>query len=99
MNASGTAWCRASMCRACGRIVKHKPHGGPQRFHWCRLRWLSRMRERVRSAAWEEGYRFALNNVSDPMVYADLSDYGSGWAGAIKAGGIKITIPPEGRSS
>lgn len=88
MTVAEVSWCGASMCRVCGRTVEHKPFGGPQRFHWCRLRWLARMRERVRSAAWDEGYRFALDNIGDPMVYADLTEYGTGWAGAIRAGGI-----------
>ena len=70
--------------------MKHKPSGGPRRSHWCRLRFVSRWREHIRSAAWREGYRFALDNISDPMVYADLTEYGNGWAGAIKAGGIVI---------
>lgn len=90
---SEVSWCGASMCRACGRTVKHKPHGGPQRFHWCRVRLLSRMREQVRSTAWRDGYRFALDNISDPLVYADLADYGTGWAGVIEAGAIEIRVP------
>lgn len=87
---SDWTWCAASMCRSCGRTVRHKPHGGAQRFHWCRLRWLSRRGERIRSEAWWDGYQFALNNISDPMVYADLTDYGTGWSGVIKQGGITI---------
>lgn len=87
---SELSWCAASMCLACGRTVKHKPYGGPRRFHWCRIRLISRWRRHIQSAAWEDGYRFALDNISDPLVYADLSDYGSGWAGAIAAGGIAV---------
>lgn len=86
---AAVSWCAASKCRACGRTVRHKPHGGPQRFHWCRLRLVSRWRERIRSAAWEDGYRFAVDHIEEPMVYADVAEYGTGWAGAIKTG---ITI-------
>lgn len=73
-----------------GRLVKHKPHGGPHRFHWCRLRWLSRRTERVRSAAWQDGYRFAVDHIEEPMVYADVAEYGTGWAGVLQTG-ITIT--------
>ena len=81
----------ASMCRACGRTVRHKPYGGPHRFHWCRLRWFSRRVERVRSAAYWDGYRFAVDHIEEPMVYADVSEYGTGWAGIVAEGGITIS--------
>lgn len=80
----------ASMCPSCKRMVRHKPFGGPQRWHGCRLRWVARRVAQARMEGWDEGYRFALDNVSDPMVYADLSEYGTGWAGAIARGGITI---------
>lgn len=89
---SGISWAGASMCRACGRTVEHKPYGGPHRFHWCRLRWMSRHRERIRAAAWEDGYRFACDNIEEPMVYADVANYGDGWAGAVRNG---ITISAD----
>lgn len=90
---SDVTWCAASMCLTCGRTVKHRPNGGSQKFHGCRLRLISRWRRRVWSAAWEDGYRFAVDHIEDPMVYADVTDYGTGWAGAIRAGGI--TLSPD----
>jgi hypothetical protein len=58
----------------------------------CRLKWIARRIARARSEGWDEGYRFALDNVSDPLVYADLTEYGTGWAGLIQRGGITIDI-------
>jgi hypothetical protein len=78
------------MCGRCKRVVKHKPYGGPHRWHGCRLRWIARRVAQAECRGWSDGYRFALDNVSDPMVYADISDYGSGWAGLVERGGIVI---------
>lgn len=85
----------ASVCPKCKRMVKHKPFGGPHRWHGCRLRWITRRVARARSEGWNEGYRFALENVSDPMVYADLNEYGTGWARLIAKGGLTITAGDE----
>jgi hypothetical protein len=86
----------ASVCPSCRRMVRHKPQGGPHRWHGCRLRWIARRVARSRSEGWDEGYKFAVDNVSDPMVYADIAEYGAGWAGLIARGGI--TINSEGTS-
>lgn len=83
-------WAAASMCDSCKRVVKHKPRGGPHRRHGCRLRWIARRVAQAELRGWWDGYRFALDNVSDPMVYADISDYGTGWAGVAERGGIRI---------
>jgi hypothetical protein len=87
---SDATWAAASVCPACKRLVKHRPYGGPHRRHGCRLRWIARRIALARSAGWDEGYRFALDNISDPMVYADLTEYGTGWAGVIAQGGLSI---------
>ena len=89
---SETSWAGASVCPSCKRMVRHKPQGGPLRWHGCRLRWIARRVARAKAAGWNEGYRFALDNISDPMVYADLNEYGSGWAGVIRRGGIQINV-------
>lgn len=91
---SEIAYASRSVCRGCKRMVRHKPQGGPHRWHGCRLRWIARRVARAESRGWNDGYRFALENVSDPMVYADLTKYGSGWAGLIAAGGL--TLDTEG---
>lgn len=88
---SGITYAGKSVCPSCKRIVRHKPMGGPLRWHGCRLRWIARRVARARSEGWDEGYRFALDNISDPLVYADLTEYGTGWAGHIARGGIEIT--------
>lgn len=88
--AESATWAGASVCPSCKRMVRHKHHGGPRRWHACRLRWIARRVARARSEGWDEGYSFALRNISDPMVYADLSEYGSGWAGLVERGGIEI---------
>ncbi len=85
------AYAGESACPSCKRMVRHKPRGGPLRRHGCRLRWVARRIARARSAGWDEGYRFALRNISDPLVYADLTEYGTGWVGLIQQGGINIT--------
>lgn len=87
----------ASVCPACKRMVKHKPFGGPHKWHGCRLRWIARRVAHAKSAGFDEGYQFALDNISDPMVYADLNEYGTGWAGLIAQGGIQIDCGEEGK--
>lgn len=84
------SWAGASICPKCKRMVKHKPQGGPHRWHGCRMRWIARRVARSYFTGWDEGYKFALDNVSDPMVYADLNEHGTGWAGVIEQGGITI---------
>lgn len=94
---SGVSWASKSVCTSCKRMVRHKPQGGPHRWHGCRLRWIARRVARAKSSGWDEGYEFALHNISDPMVYADLTEYGTGWAGLIEQGGLVIeagTEPP-----
>jgi hypothetical protein len=85
----------ASVCPKCKRMVRHKPFGGPHRGHGCRLRWIARRVAQAESRGWNDGYRFALDNISDPMVYADLANYGSGWAGLIEQGGLMLTSDAE----
>ena len=87
---SDVTFAGASVCRNCKRMVMHKPYGGPHRWHGCRIRWIARRVAQAESRGWDEGYRFALENISDPMVYADLSRYGSGWAGLVEQGGVVI---------
>jgi hypothetical protein len=93
---SECSYAAASMCGKCKRMVKHKPPGGPHRRHGCRLRWIARRVAQAETRGWNEGYKFALENVSDPMVYADISDYGSGWAGLIEQGGITLDTTKGG---
>ena len=78
---SAVTWASASICPKCHRMAKHKPFGGPYKFHGCRLRWIARRVETARVDGWHDGYEFALRNISAPMVVADLNDYGTGWAG------------------
>lgn len=86
----------ASVCQSCKRMVRHKPYGGPHRRHGCRLRWIARRVARAESRGWNEGYRFALDNVSDPMVYGDLVEFGSGWAGLVERGGLVVDADDDG---
>lgn len=89
-------WAAASVCPSCKRVVKHKPKGGPHRWHGCRLRWIARRIAQAERRGWNAGYRFALDNISDPMVYADLNDHGTGWAGVIAQGGLTINLGEDG---
>lgn len=41
-------------------------------------------------AAYESGYRFALENFHDELVQADLHEFGTGWAGHLRRGPIVI---------
>jgi hypothetical protein len=92
----GVAYCSSSTCWACGRVVKHKPLGGRQKRHGCRLRFLSRTRWRGHLAGWHEGYRFAVEHPADPMVLADADDYGTGWAGHMRVGHVTVVTPESG---
>lgn len=92
MTGDAISFAGVSMCDSCKRFVKHKPRGGPHRWHGCRLRWIARRVARAEQRGWWEGYQFALDNVSDPMVYADLREYGTGWAGVVERGGITIEV-------
>lgn len=88
-------WASRSVCPSCKRMVRHKPLGGPHRWHGCHLRWIARRIARAQSAGWDDGYAFALRNISDPMVYADLNEYGTGWAGLVAQGGLTINAPED----
>lgn len=84
-------------CDTCGhtvRVIDTKA-----RRHICRLRLIGRVRTKAANAAWLDGYRFALDNVSDPMVRADLVDFGSGWAGLLDAGAVTIDTREDGGQS
>lgn len=83
-------YCASSTCWGCGRTVKHRANGA-MRWHACRLRWLSRARWAGHLDGWHEGYRFAVENRDDPLVLADADDYGSGWAGHMRAGHIRVS--------
>lgn len=93
----GVSWCGESRCWSCGRMVKHHPQGGPQRFHWCSLRWLSRRCWTSYQDGWHSGYRFAVENRDEPLVLADGVDYGTGWAGHMRVG--HLTVLAEERRS
>lgn len=88
-------WCAESRCWSCGRTVKYKPYGGPQRFHFCRLRWLSRLRWKAHLDGWHSGYRFAVENAADPMVHADADDYGTGWAAHMRVGHVNLAASDD----
>ena len=83
-------WASASVCPNCHRVVKHRPYGGRHVWHGCRLRWIARRVATAQFEGWSDGYEFALRNISDPMVVADLNDYGMGWAGLIATDGLTI---------
>lgn len=91
-----TSWCAESYCWECGRWTRHKPYGGPHVRHFCRLRLFSRARWRGHREGWHEGYRFAVEHPDDPMVARDRHDYGSGWAGAMRAGGLTLPVQCSG---
>jgi len=88
---NGTTWASASVCPNCHRMVKHRPYGGRHVWHGCRLRWIARRVATARSEGWIAGYGFALRNIGDPMVTADLNDYGTGWSSLVKFGGLTIS--------
>lgn len=88
---AGVTYAAATRCWNCGRMVKHKPEGGPRRWHACSLRWLSGIRWRAHQEGWHSGYRFAVENRDEPLVRADGEDYGTGWAGHMRVG--HLTLP------
>lgn len=85
------AYVGASTCWGCGRTVTHRTDGAMRR-HACSLRWLSRQRWKAHLGGWHEGYRFAAENADDPLVLADADDYGTGWAGHMRAGHITVAM-------
>ncbi|MGN6245132.1 MAG: hypothetical protein ACTHQ3_15880 [Motilibacteraceae bacterium] len=87
----GVSWCAESMCWECGRMVKHKPFGGPQKRHGCRFRWLARRARRAHLEGWHSGYRWAVEHPDDPMTRADAEDYGTGMAGLMRVGHLDFT--------
>lgn len=91
MTDNGVSFVGSSRCWTCGRMVQHKPSGGPMKRHGCRLRWLSRRLWREHHEGWHSGYRFAVENAADPAVLADADDYGTGWAGHMRVGHITVT--------
>jgi hypothetical protein len=88
----GVAYPGSSRCWDCGRDVEHEPRGGPQKRHWCRLRWLSRARWKAYQEGWHSGYRFAVENPEDELCRADGDDYGTGWAGHMRAGNLRVNL-------
>lgn len=93
---NGPEYAHSSMCPSCKRMVRHRPNGGSHRWHGCRLRWIARKVAQAEQRGWWDGYRFALEHVEEPMVYADLSDYGTGWAALRLGAGIVITERGQG---
>jgi len=91
-------WASSSVCPNCHRTVKHRPVGGRHVWHGCRLRWIARRVATAQFEGWNDGYRFALDNIGDPMVVADLNAYGMGWAGLIATDGLTINDALEGKS-
>ena len=85
-------WAASRRCWGCGRDVKLRPEGrGDRRWplvHRCWLHWIARRRWASYLEGWHEAHRFAVENRDDPMVLADAEDYGSGWAGIMRNGGV-----------
>lgn len=46
-------------------------------------------------AGFEAGYRFALENLDDPLVRADRAEHGTGWYAIIRNGGFVIEVDAE----
>lgn len=81
-----------SDCERCGR-PRPTMNGSPDPRHECHPHDVAVTQSgRV---GWVEGYRFALDNISDPMVQADRAEFGSGWAGAVQMGGIVVEAGPN----
>lgn len=97
VRADGVTFAGAKVCPDCKRMVKLKPFGGPPRWHGCRLRWIARKVAQAEARGWNEGYRFAVDHIKEPMVYADVNEYGAGWAGVIERGGL--TVSADGAAS
>ena len=63
-------WAGASICPSCKRTVKHKPQGGPHRWHGCRVRWIKRRAARSYLEGWVDGYKFANGDDEPPALEA-----------------------------
>lgn len=76
-----------SRCWTCGVMVPCD-YGQP-REHTCKSEDVTRWEGYLEG--WHEGYKFAAKNPADPMVMADRAEYGTGWAGAMRTGGLTIS--------
>lgn len=80
----------ADRCWTCGVETPRDPqHPELEQPHTCNPEDVTRWGGYLEG--WQEGYRFAIKNLADPMVQADRVEYGTGWAGPMRTGGIVIT--------
>lgn len=83
------AWSYAARvtCHDCGVEVPCGPQGVMQ-AHECDS--IDIRVQQASLAAWEGGYRFAIQNANDELVQADAVEFGAGWIRFVRQGGVVI---------
>ena len=84
-------WSSTWRCDKCGHEEPIQPAQDTrpvEAAHTCDPATLRAHKER--QAQWWDGYRFAVENLSDELVQADADQYGTGWAA--RAGSTSIVI-------
>lgn len=100
MSDLGWSYAATSKCWNCGHTYRLAPYGMQPtglRKHRCWLHPLSCMKWQAYLEGWHSAHRNAVENLDDPMLLADAEDYGTGWAGLMRTGGL--TFLAEGDES
>lgn len=83
MTDDGVTYAVSWRCWDCGVESPCLPFGrrGP---HECRSEDVGKWQSYL--SGWENGYRFGIENINEPLVQADLTEFGTGWAGHMRVG-------------
>lgn len=87
-NGSGWGYAASVECHDCGVQIPCGPEGVQIPGHECNSEDIRVQQASL--AAWEDGYRFALQNGSDELVQADAIEFGSGWIRFHRQGGLVV---------
>jgi len=87
MNDPGWRYAASVACHDCGVRIPCSPEG-VQEPHECRSDDIRVQQASL--AAWEDGYRFALDNHGDELVQADAREFGAGWIKFVRQGGVVV---------
>ena len=87
MSDPGWRYAASVECHDCGVKIPCGPEG-IQQPHECRSDDIRVQQASL--AAWEAGYRFALENADDELVQTDAREFGAGWIKFIRQGGLVV---------
>jgi hypothetical protein len=92
-DSQGWAYAASVKCHDCGVVVPCGPQGITQP-HECDSTDIRVQQASL--AAWEDGYRFAIQNSSDELVQADAANFGTGWIKFVRQGGVVVETEDPG---